>query len=289
MSSRLESLKLRFKLIARSLLAIFRDPYGAAGSAIFLFMVAIALLAPYLPIPDPGSIDFPKFLPPSHSHPFGTDYLGRDVLSRVIWGARVSLSVGLIAAGISAAIGILLGAIAGFFGGLTDNVVNSLIEIFLMMPTFFLVLVIVAIFGSNLFYIMIVIGLTTWPVTARIMRAQTMSVKEMLFVEAARALGADSKRLLFLHVMPISIYPAIANTILSIGNAIMIEAALSYLGLGDPNLPSWGRIIYEGQPYVTSAWWIALFPGVFLVLTVLSINFIGDAFMRLYSPGLREA
>jgi len=155
------------------------------------------------------------------------------------------------------------------------------------MPTFFLVLFIIAVFGSNILYEMIVIGLTTWPATARIMRAQVLSVKEAPFVEASRAAGAGSWRILFRHVVPNAIYPAIANTILLIGNAIMIEAALSYLGLGDPNMPSWGRIIYEGQPYVVSAWWISFFPGLFLVITVLSINFIGDALMRIYTPRLR--
>lgn len=263
---------------------LLKDKYGLTGTIIFAFMVAIALLAPYLPIPDPNDISAKAFLPPSPKHPLGTDHLGRDLLSRIIWGARTSLAVGIIAAGISALVGIMLGALAGYFGGIVDDVISRIIEIFLMMPTFFLVLFIVAVFGSNMAYIMIVIGLTTWPTTARITRAQVLSVREMTFVEAARAVGAGSRRILFKHVLPNAIHPAIANMVLLIGQAIMIEAALSYLGLGDPNFPSWGRIIYEGQPYILTAWWIPLFPGIALVLTVLSVNFIGDAFLRVMTP-----
>ena len=266
---------------------IVKDNYGAIGLAILTFIVIIALMAPYLPLPDPNDISAPAFLPPSFDHPLGTDNLGRDLLSRVIWGARTSLSVGIVAAGISATIGILLGALAGFFGGKVDDVISRIIEIFLMMPTFFLVLLIVAVFGSSITYIMIVIGLTTWPTTARITRAQVLSVKELAFVEAARASGASSWRILFRHVLPNAIHPAIANMVLQMGQAIMIEAALSYLGLGDPNYPSWGRIIYEGQPYILTAWWIPLFPGIALVLTVLAINFVGDASLRTLSPKLR--
>ena len=263
---------------------LLKDKYGLTGTIIFAFMVAIALLAPYLPIPDPNDISAKAFLPPSPKHPLGTDHLGRDLLSRIIWGARTSLAVGIIAAGISALVGIMLGALAGYFGGIVDDVISRIIEIFLMMPTFFLVLFIVAVCGSNMAYIMIVIGLTTWPTTARITRAQVLSVREMTFVEAARAVGAGSRRILFKHVLPNAIHPAIANMVLLIGQAIMIEAALSYLGLGDPNFPSWGRIIYEGQPYILTAWWIPLFPGIALVLTVLSVNFIGDAFLRVMTP-----
>ena len=266
---------------------IVKDNYGAVGLLILSFISILALLAPYLPLPDPNDISAPAFLPPSAEHPLGTDNLGRDLLSRILWGARTSLSVGIVAAGISAIIGILLGAIAGFFGGKVDDVISRIIEIFLMMPTFFLVLFIVAVFGSSILYIMVIIGLTTWPTTARITRAQVLSVKELAFVEAARAAGASSWRILFKHVLPNAIHPAIANMVLQIGQAIMIEAALSYLGLGDPNYPSWGRIIYEGQPYILTAWWIPLFPGIALVLTVLSINFIGDAFLRILSPKLK--
>lgn len=266
---------------------IVKDNYGAIGLAILMFITIIALMAPYLPLPDPNDISAPAFSPPSFDHPLGTDNLGRDLLSRIIWGARTSLSVGIVAAGISATIGILLGALAGFFGGKVDDVISRIIEIFLMMPTFFLVLLIVAVFGSSITYIMIVIGLTTWPTTARITRAQVLSVKELAFVEAARASGASSWRILFRHVLPNAIHPAIANMVLQIGQAIMIEAALSYLGLGDPNYPSWGRIIYEGQPYILTAWWIPLFPGIALVLTVLAINFVGDAFLRILSPKLK--
>lgn len=285
--SRVRSLRVSLESISGNLHLVIKDTQGALGVAILGFITLLAVAAPYLPIPNPDEMNAPSFQPPSLEHPLGTDNLGRDLLSRVIWGARTSLMVGVIAAGISAVIGILLGAIAGYFGGKIDNAISRIIEIFLMIPTFFLVILIVALYGSSVFHTMIVIGLTSWPSTARITRAQVMSVKELMFVEAARALGASSWRILFRDVLPNSIHPAVANTILQIGNAIIVEAALSYLGLGDPNNPSWGRIIYEGQAYILTAWWISLFPGIALVVTMLAINLLGEAFLKALTPKLK--
>lgn len=271
-----------------TLRVILRDNYGLAGLVITSSIIALGLLAPYLPLPDFNAADYPRLQPPSLEHLFGTDYLGRDLLSRVIWGARISLLVGFVAAGISAVIGILLGTLAGYFGGFVDAVISRVIEIFFMIPTFFIALTLAAIYSSNIYMLMFIIGITTWPVTARIMRGQVLIAREYLYVEAAKAMGASDLRIIFRYVMPVSIQPAIANTILQVGNAIMIEAGLSYLGLGDPNYPSWGRLIYEGQPYVSTAWWISLIPGIFLLLTVLGINFLGDALNRVYNPRLRQ-
>lgn len=171
--------------------------------------------------------------------------------------------------------------------GLIDSVISRIMDVFFVIPIFSIALTLVAIYGSNIYLIMLIIGATTRPTTARIMRAQVYVVREHPCVEAVKALGAGDLRIMIRHVLPASIPPAIANTILLVGNAIIIEAGLSYLGLGDPNMPSWGRIIYEGQPYVVSAWWISLFPGVFLVITVLGLNFLGDSLYRIFTPRIR--
>lgn len=267
---------------------IYSDRYGRAGMIITLVMIFLGVAAPYLPLPDYNYIGFGALLPPSMDHPLGTDHLGRDVLSRVVWGARISLMIGFMAAGIAALIGIFLGTLAGYYGGLLDALISRVVEIFFVIPTFFLALTLAAIYGSNIYLLMLIIGLTTWPTTARIMRAQVMLVKELPYVEAIRALGSSNARIIFKHVIPASIQPAIANTILQVSNAIVIEAGLSYLGLGDPNYPSWGRIIYEGQSRIISAWWISVFPGIFLLITVLGLNFLGDSLYRILSPRIRS-
>jgi peptide/nickel transport system permease protein len=268
--------------------AIIRDRYGLAGLAILLSIATLGALAPLLPLPDFNAIIFPRFSPPSLEHPFGTDHLGRDVLSRVIWGARTSLLVGIVAAGIASLIGIVVGTVAGYYGGIVDAVLSRVMDIFFLIPAFFMALLLVSIYGSNIYLIMLVIGVTTWPAVARIMRAQVLVAKELPYVEAARAIGAGDLWIILRHVIPASIQPAIANSILLIANAIMSEAGLSYLGLGDPNYPSWGRLIYEGQPYISSAWWISIFPGLLLTITVLGLNFLGDALYRVLSPRLRK-
>ncbi|MGC9148703.1 MAG: ABC transporter permease [Sulfolobales archaeon] len=275
-------------IFAQTIKSIIRDKYGLAGLVIITIIIAIGALAPYLPLPDFNSTEFHRLEPPSPRHLLGTDYLGRDLLSRVIWGARISILVGFVAAGISAIIGIILGTLAGYYGGLIDNIISRIIEIFFMIPTFFIALTLAAIYGSNIYMLMLIIGLTTWPVTARVMRGQVLITREFLYIEATRAIGASDFRIITKYVIPASIQPAIANTILQVGNAIMIEAGLSYLGLGDPNYPSWGRLIYEGQPYVDTAWWLSVIPGLFLLATVLGINFLGDAVNRIFNPKMSQ-
>ncbi len=253
-----------------------------------LVMVSsIAILAaavPYLNLPHFNSMEFPRLVPPSYRNPFGTDHLGRDIFTRVLWGARISLMIGFCAAGLASLIGIALGSISGYFRGRVGMVIDAIIDIFQVIPAFFLALVLLVIFGSSIYLLIIAITVTTWPMVARIMRAQVMSVKERLFVEAARAIGAGNLRILFKHVIPHALPPALAYTILEIGAAIMMEAGLSYLGLGDPNYPSWGRMIYEGQVYVISAPWISLTPGAFVVYTLTGINLLGNGLMRVLVP-----
>ncbi|MGJ8453733.1 ABC transporter permease [Pseudothermotoga sp. U03pept] len=266
----------------------FSNKYGSAGLFIFLAMVFCAVFAEWICPYKPGQMSSEILRSPSSSHLFGTDHLGRDVFSRVIYGTRTSLLVGFVAAGLSALIGIFVGTVSGYYGGIADEVISKIIDSFLMIPVFFLILIIVAIFGRNLFYIMIVIGLTTWPSNARIMRAQTLSIKERAFVKIARANGESKIRIIFSRIIPNGMYPVIANSALQIGGAILTEAALSFLGLGDPNVMSWGKMISEGKSYMTFAWWIIVFPGIFTILTVIGFSFIGDGLQRALYPALSE-
>jgi len=251
---------------------------------LFLIEVILAILAPYLPLPDPYALEYPLFLQPSRKHPFGTDSMGRDIFSRVIWGARTSLEVGVIAAGISALVGILVGAIAGYYGGIIDDILSRITDVFLMIPAFFLILYVAAVYGANIYWMMAIIGLTIWPSNARIMRAQVLSLKEREFVQAEIVMGASNFRILFHHVIPNAIQPVLANTILQMARAIIMEASLSYIGVGDPNTISWGRMIYEGQAFIATYPWVPLFPGLAIAYTVFLINVIGDGLSKILAP-----
>lgn len=262
--------------------------YGTAGLIIFLTMLVMALFAPLIAPYRPTDISYDMLMPPSLSHPFGTDHLGRDVFSRVVFGARVSLIVGFVAAGLSAIIGIMIGTLSGYTGGVVDEVVSKIIDSFLMFPVFFLILIIVAVFGRSLIYIMLVIGLTTWPSNARIMRAQTMSIKEKAFIKIARVNGENSARIIFAHIIPNGMYPVVANSAMQIGGAILTEAALSFLGLGDPAVVSWGKMINDARTYMYFAWWCIVFPGIFTVLAVVAFSFIGDGLQQALYPKLSE-
>lgn len=262
---------------------------GLIGLILLVILVVIALVVPLLPLPDPHSTDFQPFLSPSRVHPMGTDNLGRDIFSRVLWGTRTSLSVGLVAAGLSAIIGVLVGGIAGYYGGVVDDILSRITEIFLVIPGFFLALLVVSIFGSSLINIMVVLGLLTWPSNARLMRAQALSLKEREFVQALKVAGVNELKIVLKHIIPNGIQPIIANTFLQMAGAIITEAGLSFIGLGDPNVISWGKMIYEGQIYITSYWWVPIFPGIFLVLTVLALNLLGDGLLTLLNPRLRRA
>ncbi len=262
--------------------------YGLAGLIMFLTMLIMALFAPVIAPYKPTDISHDMLSPPSKVHPFGTDHLGRDVFSRVVHGARVSLTVGFVVAGLSALIGIVIGALSGYIGGVFDEVISKIIDSFLMFPVFFLILIIVAVFGRNLVYIMLVIGLTTWPSNARIMRAQTMSIKEKAFVKIARANGESPTRIIFTHIIPNGMYPVVANSAMQIGGAILTEAALSFLGLGDPSVVSWGKMINDARSYMLFAWWSIVFPGIFTVITVVTFSFIGDGLQQALYPKLSE-
>lgn len=261
---------------------------AVAGLLILLLVVAVAFLAPYISPYDPNYLGDTLMEAPGRQHLLGTDGMGRDVFSMILHGTRVSLLVGVISALLSGMIGTLVGGISGFFGGTVDAVISEIIDIFLMLPTFFLILIIVAMFGSSMLNVMIVIGLTSWPGNARLMRAQALSLRERTFVIGAKVIGESRGSILFRYIIPNGIFPVIANTTMQVASAILTEAGLSFLGLGDPNVVSWGRLIYDGRAYLTSAWWISTFAGMAIVVTVMGFYLIGDGLNRVLNPKLRD-
>lgn len=267
----------------------FKRNRFAIVSIVFLFLlVLVAVFAPYLSPYNPQAMVFERFQIPSSSHPLGTDHLGRDQLSRIIWGTRISLFVGFVSAGISISIGLVLGSIAGYYGGRVDDLIMRFVDFFLVIPTFFLILLVIAMYGSNIWNIMFVIGLTAWPSTTRLIRGQFLSLKEQPFVEAERALGASDRRIIFRCILPNAIHPVLVNLSFRVGSAIISEAGLSFLGLGDPRAISWGGMLNVAQRFIRTAWWMAIFPGVLISLAVLSFNMVGDGLNDAMNPRLME-
>jgi peptide/nickel transport system permease protein len=260
------------------------------GLYILLFMYALAIFAPLLATQSYEAVDPPnKLKPPSMEHFMGTDHIGRDVFSRVIWGSRISLSVGFVAAAVAVALGVLIGSTAAYFGGRVDDMLMRFTEIIMAFPTFFLLLTIVSIVERSIFNIMLVIGLTSWPSLARMVRGQILSLREQEFTEAARALGATDARIIFRHILPNAMAPVIVSTTMRIGGAILSESSLSFLGLGVPEpYPSWGSILNAGRTYLLQAPWITTFPGIFIFLTVLAFNYVGDGLRDALDPRLKD-
>lgn len=252
------------------------------GILIIAFLTLAAVLAPLISPYDPSAIDGANLLiGPSAKHFLGTDSLGRDLFSRMVYGARISLSIGLIAVGIATLIGLILGAIAGFYGGLTDSLIMRLVDIFLCFPTFFLILAVVAITESSIFNIMVIIGLTSWMGTARLVRAEILSLKEREFIQAARAIGARNARIIIRHLIPNCLGPVFVNATLGIAGAILLESGLSFLGLGvQPPTPSWGNILIEAKSTLGLAWWITVFPGLAILVTILGFNLIAEGLKK---------
>jgi len=262
---------------------VFDSRKAKLGLGLLLVLLAITLLAPLLAPDDPSRIDTAvRLLPPSWAHPMGTDDLGRDVFSRVLYGARISLTIGFLAVAIAVAVGTAVGAIAGYVGGWVDALLMRFVDLFLSFPRIVLLVTIVAVFKPSIALIIIILGLTGWMGVSRLVRGEVLSLKEREFVQAARALGFSGPRILGRHILPAALTPVIVAATLGIGNAILAEAALSYLGLGvPPDIASWGNIIRSGADRMVDAWWIALFPGLAIVFTVMSFNLVGD--------GLRDA
>ncbi|MDP8230856.1 MAG: ABC transporter permease [Candidatus Gorgyraea atricola] len=252
------------------------------GIVIVAFFAIIAILAPFIAPYDPGKIDIENILiGPSKAHLFGTDSLGRDLFSRMVYGTRISLLVGLIAVGISALIGILLGSIAGYYGRWVDLLIMRFVDIMLCFPTFFLILAVIALLEPSIVNIMLIIGITSWMGVARLIRAEILSLKERDFIYAERAIGASDFRIIVKHLIPNAMAPVLVSITLGIAAAILVESSLSFLGIGvQPPTPSWGNILSEGKSVMGAAWWMMLFPGLAIFITVLGYNLLGE--------GLRE-
>jgi len=267
--------------------SIFRkalsNPLALAGFVIIVLVFLLSMLAPFIAPYDPNNIDVKAILlGPSMQHWMGTDGLGRDVLSRMLHGGRISLLVGLVAVGISTVIGVLLGAIAGFYSGWIDTFIMRLVYIMLSIPSFFLILAVIAFLTPSIINIMIVIGLTSWMGVTRLVRAEFLSLSEREFVTASRTLGAKNARLIFTHLLPNSLTPIIVSAVLGVAGAVLMESGLSFLGLGvQAPQASWGNILTDGKEYIQFAWWLSLFPGLAILITVLGYNLLGE--------GLRDA
>ena len=267
-----------------------RNRMAVAGSVIVIVLFAVSLSAPWLAPHDPSAIDLKNVLTgPSGEHPFGTDPLGRDVLSRMIWGAGISLKVGFVATGISILIGTILGALAGYYGRWVDAVIMRFVDIMLCFPTFFLILAVIATLEPSIWTIMIVIGLTGWMGVTRLVRADFISLKERDFVQAARAIGAGDLRIIFLHVLPNAMASVLVTATLGVAGAILTESALSFLGIGvQPPTPSWGNILTAGKDNIDIAWWLSLYPGLAILITVLGYNLLGEGIRDALDPRLKR-
>ncbi|HEX9116364.1 MAG TPA: ABC transporter permease [Anaerolineae bacterium] len=253
------------------------------------FFAVLAIFAGAIAPHDPFVGGSNALLPPgSAGYWLGTDNLGRDVWTQVIFGARISLAVGIAAAGSASVLGILVGSLAGFFGGWVDSLLMRLSEFFQVLPRFVLALVIVAFFGSGVGKLIVVLALLSWPQTARLARAQILSLREVTFVEAAQLAGMRPLTIIGREILPNALAPVVVAGSLDIATAILLEAGLSFLGLGDPNRVSWGSMLNQAQPYLRQAWWMALFPGLAIALVVLAFNILGDALNDALNPRLRE-
>lgn len=273
------------KALLRTLRA---DPMGMTGAVVLAAIFAIALFASVIAPGDPFSMNGAPFVAPGSDHLLGTDNIGRDVFAMMVHGTRVSLLFAFGAAGVSLVFGIFLGGIAGYYGGIIDDLISRLSDAFLIIPRLFLIIVIVAFFGSQLWLVVFIIGTTLWPANARIMRAQVMSLRERGFVQAARVAGGSDAAIIFGQIMPNSLGPVLANSVLQMAYAVLTEASLAFLGLSDPNVPSWGQILYSGQNYLASAPWLMLFPGLALMVLLLSLHMLGNALMETLNPRMRR-
>ncbi len=268
-----------------------KNPLSSAAAVTILILAVVALAAPLIAPFDPTHIDVDNILAaPDAHHPFGTDELGRDVLSRMIWGSRVSLKVGFIAVGIAITIGVSIGSLAGYYGGKVDAVLMRFVDVMLTFPTFFLILAVIAILEPSLSTIMVVIGVTGWMDVARLVRAEFLGMKERDFVAAARASGAGDLRLIFRHILPNTLSPVFVSATFGVAGAILIESSLSFLGLGvQPPSPSWGNILTSGKNHIEVAWWLSVFPGLAILVTVLSYNLVGEGLRDALDPRLWDA
>jgi len=282
--------------LARALRLVGKSPLACAGALIVGLVNVAALGAPLLATTDPVDQDLTVALKPpawhvdgSAQHPLGTDHLGRDVYSRLVYGARISLAISVLAALLGAAVGVAAGLIAGYAGGRSDLVLMRIVDLNLAFPLILLALAVVALLGASLRNLVFVMAITTWMIYARVVRGMTLALRDQELVQAIRALGARDARIIARHILP-NVLPAVMVIwTLEVARVILMESALSFLGLGvPPPTPTWGRMLAEGRDYLTAAGWISVFPGLAIMVTVLGINFLGDGLRDLLDPRLRR-
>lgn len=265
-------------------------PFAFVGGGLTLLAIILAVAGRTLAPQDPFAVSALQFQPPGTPvHWLGTDDLGRDTLSGVLAGARVSLLVGLITAVAAALIGATVGGIAGFYGGLADDLLMRLTELVQIAPRFFLAVLVAALFGPSIAILTILLAATFWPLTARLVRAQVLSLRQREYVIAARAIGLTEPRILLRHILPNVVGIIVLTAALQVGSAIIVEASLGFLGLGDRSVISWGYMLNDAQPFLRVAWWMSVFPGIALVLTVLGVNLFADGLYGQWDPGRRQA
>ena len=263
-----------------------KNPLAFSGLIVILTIFILALTAPLITPYDPNYIDINSILlAPSSTHIMGTDGLGRDVFSRMLFGARISLLVGFVAVGIATIIGIVLGSISGFYRGWVDSLIMRFVDIMLSIPTFFLILAVIAFLTPSIWNIMIVIGLTSWMGVTRLVRAEFLSLRQREYVLAAETMGSSDIKIILKHLLPNSMTPIIVSSVLGIASAVLVESGLSFLGLGvQAPSASWGNILTDGKEYIQFAWWLSLFPGLAILITVLGYNLLGEGLRDLYDP-----
>jgi peptide/nickel transport system permease protein len=271
--------------------ALRRNQLALAGGVVVVFVAVLALLAPVIAPMDPNRPDVKKILDsPSGRHPLGTDQLGRDVLSRMLYGARVSLAVGFVSVGIATVIGIALGSAAGYHGGTVDAMVMRLVDLMLVFPRFFLLLAVLGFLRPSIWTIMAVIGLTGWMSVARLVRAEFLSLREREFVLWSQSIGASAFRIIWRHILPNAIAPVLVAITLGVPAAILAESGLSFLGLGvQPPHATWGNILSEGKDAIEIGWWLSVYPGLAILVTVLSYNLLGEGIRDALDPRLRQS
>ena len=268
-----------------------RNQLACCGAVVVGILVAIAVLAPALAPWDPTKTDMKRILEgPSATHWLGTDQIGRDVLSRLLYGSRISLAVGFVSVGIAVLIGILLGAAAGYNGGIVDAFIMRLVDLMLVFPRFFLLLAVLAFLKPSIWTIMVVIGLTGWMGVTRLVRAEFLALREREFVIWSESIGAGAVRVIFKHILPNALAPVLVAMTLGIPAAILTESGLSFLGLGvQPPYATWGNILNDGKDLITYAWWLTLYPGLAILVTVLSYNLMGEGIRDALDPRLRQS
>lgn len=277
-------------LDSRAIRRAFRNPGTTLGFFLVVLFAFLAIFAPFIATYDPLDIDvLGRLQPVSKTHFMGTDELGRDIFSRVVYGSRLTLQAGVTIVGIAAVLGIVLGGIAGFWGGIVETVIMRVVDVFMSFPSLVLALTVASALGPSLSHAVLALSMAWWPWYARITRGQVLSVKESVYVEAGRAIGVPSLRLLFKHVLPNCISPVVVLATLDLGYAILMMAGLSFIGVGaQPPSPEWGAMLSAGRNYITTAWWYPLFPGLALSCLVLGFNLLGDSFRDLLDPKMRR-